>query len=243
MTSEHPVVQLGRLLSGTEAAQLATMFEADETLSQALQVIGAGRRASVRNALEKAGVVPGADGASAVLRAVQGAATRQRAVSPVWTLPGYLADYGDLTTSLKDLVLSAKTSVMCSTYNFQKSSQLWEALNEVAKRGTVDLRIYLDTGATRNAGPTTPTFDEIANQLPDAKIFRTHHLDKRRVVNHAKFVVVDHRFVVVTSANFSVSAELHNVELGLRVDDSALAELIEEQMIDNEKRLYRSVHH
>ena len=34
--------------------------------------------------------------------------------------------------------------------------------------------------------------------------------------------------VELTSANFSASAEWHNVELGLRVDDAALARQIED---------------
>ncbi|HHU10364.1 MAG TPA: hypothetical protein GXZ60_10170 [Intrasporangiaceae bacterium] len=82
-----------------------------------------------------------------ILRAIQGANSRATQISPVWTLPGHLADYGGLTSSVKDLVTSARVSVTCSTFNFQKSSALWDALREVAARGTVDIRVYLDTDA------------------------------------------------------------------------------------------------
>lgn len=48
--------------------------------------------------------------------------------------------------------------------------------------------------------------------------------------NHAKFLVVDHQILVVTSANLSLSAEERNVELGLRIDDPLLARTVEDQM-------------
>ncbi len=48
--------------------------------------------------------------------------------------------------------------------------------------------------------------------------------------NHAKFLVVDHQILVVTSANLSLSAEERNVELGLRIDDPLLARAVEDQM-------------
>ena len=41
--------------------------------------------------------------------------------------------------------------------------------------------------------------------------------------NHAKFLVV-------TGANLSLSAEERNVELGLRIDDPLLARAVEDQM-------------
>lgn len=54
--------------------------------------------------------------------------------------------------------------------------------------------------------------------------------DGKPVRNHAKFLVVDHRFVLVTSANFSWSAEQHNVEFGVQLDNPNLAGPIEEEM-------------
>ena len=46
---------------------------------------------------------------------------------------------------------------------------------------------------------------------------------------HAKTVVVDGRFALVTSANFTGHAHTRNVELGLRIEDVNLALRIEEQ--------------
>lgn len=236
-----PVARLGALLTGSEATKLAARFADGDTLTQAMQGVALGRRPEVRAALEAAGVVPSNPGlAVPVLRAIQGAATaRTTDISPIWTLPGHLADYGALTTSLKDLVLTARQSVTCSTFNFQTSSALWEALRVVAGRGTVDVRVYLDTkAADHNTWAGSPTSQEVAAQLAGATVYRTRKLNDTLVRNHAKFVAVDHQFLIVTSANFSHSAEHHNIELGLRVDSRSLTELVEQQLIDAEAFLY-----
>ena len=236
-----PVARLGALLTGSEATKLAARFADGDTLTQAMQGVALGRRPEVRAALEAAGVVPSNPGlAVPVLRAIQGAATaRTTDISPIWTLPGHLADYGALTTSLKDLVLTARQSVTCSTFNFQTSSALWEALRVVAGRGTVDVRVYLDTkAADHNTWAGSPTSQDVAAQLAGATVYRTRKLNDTLVRNHAKFVAVDHQFLIVTSANFSHSAEHHNIELGLRVDSRSLTELVEQQLIDAEAFLY-----
>ncbi len=59
--------------------------------------------------------------------------------------------------------------------------------------------------------------------------------------NHAKFVSIDHRFLVVTSANMSKSAERLNVELGLVIDDVVVAQGVERQMASFESEIYEVV--
>ena len=241
--SEDAVRRLGELLTGTEADQLAELYREGLTLTQALQAVSASRRQDVRALLEASDVVPGNPVAVPVLRAVQGATARRTSIDPVWTLPGYLADYGTLTTSLKDLVLSARHAVTCSTFNFQKSSALWEALREVALRGTVRIRVYMDANAAQGGlvWANTPTCEEVAAQLAGAKVFRTTEPDGKPIRNHAKFVAVDHQFLIVTSANFSKSAEERNIELGLRVHSRSLTEMVENQLQDSEAVLYEQV--
>ena len=239
-----PVARLGALLTGSEAAKLAARFADGDTLTQAIQGVALGRRPEVRAALEAAGVVPSnLDLAVPVLRAIQGAATaRITDITPIWTLPGHLAGYGALTTSIKELVLTARQSVTCSTFNFQKTSALWDALGEVAARGTVEVRVYLDTqAADHGTWMGSPTSTEVAAQLAGADVFRTRQLDGKLVRNHAKFVAVDHQFLIVTSANFSLSAEQHNIELGLRVDSRSLTEQVEKELLDAQASLYEAV--
>ncbi|QHO90220.1 hypothetical protein CWT12_01165 [Actinomyces sp. 432] len=79
--------------------------------------------------------------------------------------------------------------------------------------------------------PWAPTTAQVARELRGAIVMRTRAgEDGKRPRNHAKFLVVDHQIVVVTSANVSRSAEEQNVELGLRLDEPLLARAIEDQM-------------
>ena len=46
---------------------------------------------------------------------------------------------------------------------------------------------------------------------------------RSRAVLHAKCVVVDQRYALVTSANFTPNAQLRNIELGVLLDAPTLA--------------------
>ena len=48
---------------------------------------------------------------------------------------------------LTHFVDGARESVICSTFNFQRSSALWIALRAAAPRSEVSVRIYMDTAA------------------------------------------------------------------------------------------------
>ena len=65
-------------------------------------------------------------------------------------------------------------------------------------------------------------------------VLRTRPFDGHPVRNHAKFLAIDHRFLLVTSANFSWSAEYDNVEFGVLIDNRNLAESVEREMRDVE---------
>ncbi|MGH3025484.1 MAG: FAD-binding protein [Gaiellaceae bacterium] len=69
----------------------------------------------------------------------------------------------------------------------------------------------------------------------------TKDFDGRNVRNHAKFLAIDHRFLLVTSANFSWSAEYGNVEFGVLVDNRNLTEAVEREMLQAEDLLYERV--
>lgn len=234
MSGDAPV-QLGALLTKAEASGLANWLEAGATPAKALASVAPERRAQIRALMVTAGLLGPA--AVPVLRAIEGAHQQVRAVEPIWTVPGGLAGYGHLTSSVKNLVLGARESVVCSTFNFQKSSALWTALAEVAARGTVDVTVYLDT----NAAKSGPSPVEVATQLAGACVYRTRTTPKRSYRNHAKFIGLDGQVLIATSANFSASAEKYNVEFGLVVRDSSLVEQVHQQLIALQPVLYEEV--
>lgn len=258
-----PLRALGAFLTGSEADGIAARLSGGATLSQALVVVPAPRRPRARELLGAAGLGPQArEHSVAVLCAVAGAASRIKDVSPVWTAPAGAVGGGALTADVFALVCSANTSVVCATYNLQPSSALWAALVDLrARRPGVSVRLYLDTQAADGpfhrpegrrgyreqnhdrGGSSRLRTGEIVRRLRGAVVMRTRapEDDGRAVTSHAKFLSIDHRFLLVGSANFSFSAEERNVELGLRIDDPALAYSVEKQMRDLEETVYERV--
>lgn len=238
-----PAWRLGQFLTGTEARKIADHLADGDTLTAALRVIAPGRRPEARALLEA--LNPSAlpwDMVIAMLRAIAGARSAPTIIDPLWTMPGHLARHGRLTSSVPYLVRGARYSVVCSTFNFQRSSALWTALPEAAQRPEVTVRVYIDTAAADlSPRPGSPSAQEVAARLHPATVRRTRKFDGRQVRNHAKFLAIDHRFLLITSANFSWSAEYGNLELGVLIDNQNLTESVERAMREIEDRLFEPV--
>ncbi|MFE1291774.1 DISARM system phospholipase D-like protein DrmC [Streptomyces sp. NPDC058751] len=235
--------RLGQLLTGTEAKGIADRLADGDTLTAALKVVAVGRRADVRRLLEAIASGTGAGHHQAVaLRAIEGARALPTTLSPLWTMPGHLVQSGPLTTSVTRLVDSARYAITCSTFNFQRSSALWKSLREAAQRDDVTVRVYMDTRAADGVGQQgSPTTSEVAAHLASAEVWRTKKFDGAYVRNHAKFLVIDHHLLLVTSANFSWSGENNNVEFGVLIDNPNLAEAVERELREVESILYERV--
>lgn len=235
--------QLGALLTGTEARQLADRLAVGDTVTRALTVVAAARRRQVAELLHSTGLIA-ADRAVAIafLRGIQGAHAHPTAITPVWTAPANLAQHGQLTASIEHFVMAARESVICSTFNFQRTSVLWSALREVASRVEVDVRVYLDTDAAdEHPESWNPTTAQVAAELSGATVLRTRSFHGKKVRSHAKFVAIDHQYLIVTSANFSRSAEQFNVEMGLQLENRLVTQAVEHQMLAMEAHLYEVV--
>jgi phosphatidylserine/phosphatidylglycerophosphate/cardiolipin synthase-like enzyme len=235
-SSNDPARSLGALLTGSEAREIADHLADDDTLTASLRVVSPGRRAEIRSLLS--GINQAA--MITVLRAIEGARSAPTTIDPLWTMPGHLAQHGRLTQSVTYLVDNARYSVVCSTFNFQRSSGLWKALQRAAQRPEIMMKIYIDTDAA-DAGPRrpgSPTTNEVTAHLNPALILRTKRFDGRQVRNHSKFLSIDHRFLLVTSANFSWSAENANLEFGVLIDNPNLAEAIECELREAEDYIF-----
>lgn len=232
---------LGQLLTEADARGIADRLIDGDTLTTALRIVAVGKRPEVRRLLEHIlrrnsespqQVVP-------ILRAIEGARALPPAMSPLWTMPGHLAQGGPLTTSATRLVDSARQAVTCSTYNFQRSSALWKALRRAAQRDEIAVRIYLDTRAADDTGQHwSPSTAEVAAHLAPSEVWRTKTFDGVYVRNHAKFLAIDHHLLLVTSANFSWSAENNNVEFGVLIDNPSLTEAVERELWEVQGVLY-----
>ncbi|MFJ6619916.1 DISARM system phospholipase D-like protein DrmC [Kitasatospora sp. NPDC091335] len=243
MSEAEAARRLGHLLTRTEAQGIADRLADGDTLTTALKAVAAGRRAEVRSLLDMIASGPGAGLRHIlVLRAVEGARALPTTLSPLWTMPGHLAQTGPLTTSVPHLVNNARHSVTCSTFNFQRTSGLWTALQAASQRAGMAVRVYLDTRAADSNGQHwSPTTVEVAAHLKPAEVWRTREFDGSYVRNHAKFLAIDHRLLLVTSANFSWSAENNNVEFGVLIDNPNLTETVERELFEAEGVLYEQV--
>lgn len=230
--ASDPLAELGGFLTATEAERLAMQFETGTPVSIAMCEIASTRREQVKELLAAAGLGPGdRERAVSVLRAVAGAKSALRELTPVWTMPGHEASIGHLTGEFHRIVGAARQSVTAATYNFQGTSQMWSALKSASEQPGVVVTVYVDAGVT---DATT-----VKVQLPRAAVYRSAMLPNgKQVVSHAKFVIVDHELLLITSANFSYSAENRNVEFGILVRDTALAASIEAAMTSKHGSLY-----
>jgi phosphatidylserine/phosphatidylglycerophosphate/cardiolipin synthase-like enzyme len=227
-----PFAALGEFLTAAEAEGLAVQLATGQHVTKALGAVSASRREKARGLLTAAGLGHTEVGqAVAVLRAVAGAKTVHRDLTPVWTMPGTEAKIGHLTGEFHRLVRSARQSVTCATYNFEKTSKMWSVLRESAEQPGVVVTIYVDGDKADAAN--------IKAHLGGATVYRSAVLPTGKpVISHAKFVVIDHEMLLLTSANFSFSAENRNIEFGLLVRDSALARSVESTMASKHGTLY-----
>ena len=233
--SSDPHHLLGEYLTALEATRLAGALADNEHVSDALGAVSSTRRPSAERLLAAAGLDhKDPDRSVTVLKAIAGAKAIRPGLTPVWTMPGNEATVGHLTSQFETLVRGARQSVTCATYNFQTSSNMWTVLQQVAKKPDVDVTVYVDGQKADGS--------QVKGQLPDASVFRSCDLPGgKHVVSHAKFTVVDHTILLLTSANFSYSAENTNIELGLLVHYPALAASIEETMETKQHTLYELV--
>lgn len=230
-----PYIALGQYLTASEAEALAVQFSNGQHVSQALGSIHWVRRTNAK-ALLIAADLDHTDSAlaAAVLRGIAGAKSVHRDLTPVWTMPGNEAELGHLTGEFHRLVQAARISVTCATYNFETTSKMWTVLKQAAEQPGVVVTVYVD-GDKADA-------NRVKAQLPRATIYRSAELSSgKRVVSHAKFISIDHEVLLLTSANFSFSAENRNVEFGVLIRDVAFAESVESTMTSKHGSLYELV--
>lgn len=233
--SSDPFYELGRYLTIAEAEGLAARLQEGQHISSATAPIDAARRDQLKALLAAAGVSHRDSQRSVdLLRAIAGAKSVHRDLQQVWTMPGNEAAVGHLTGAFDERVRGARQAVTCATYNFQDTSDMWTALKHVSGEPGVVVTIYVDRIAGNAAA--------VKAQIPRAAVFQSVVLPNgKQAVSHAKFIIVDHELLLLTSANFSYSAENRNVEFGLIVQDPALAQSVETTMASKHASLYEQV--
>jgi phosphatidylserine/phosphatidylglycerophosphate/cardiolipin synthase-like enzyme len=147
----------------------------------------------------------------------------------------------DTSVVVRELFAGAERSVLVAGYAVYQGREVFRALaDRMAERPDIDVRMFLDVqrgpGDTSTAREVVKRFAERfktrewPKDRPLPKVFyypRSLALDaEKRACLHAKCVVVDNETVFVSSANFTEAAQERNIEMGVLVRSSWLAERV-----------------
>lgn len=233
--ANSPFFELGWFLTAAEARGMAAMLASGQSVSKALNEVNSARRAEAKDLLAASGL--GHDNAEqsvAVLQAIAGAKEVERELTPVWTMPGNEAEAGHLTSQFHTLVTGAEASVTAAIYNFSATSRMWRVRREASEQPGKQVTVYVDGDKA--------DCEAVMTQMPKAAIYRSGTLPNgKQIVSHAKFVIIDHVLMLLSSANFSYNAENQNVEFGLLIQDSTPAQSVEDVMAEKRGILYEEV--
>ena len=161
-------------------------------------------------------------------------AERSHGARLVWSGPSVIGARAVGTTeALAELFGRASQSVLLAGYAFDHGARILEPLHAAMTRGA-RAEIYMHVEESKDDDP------EAAAKRAVVKFFATHwpwperpsvYYDPRTASGnegkhasmHAKCVVVDERWSLVGSANFTDRAQTRNVEVGVLLDDALFA--------------------
>lgn len=168
-------------------------------------------------------------------------------VQLVWSPPDLDAvDARDTAVVVQELFRRAQSSVLISTYALDDKRKTEALFGELGARmdANISLSVRLFANIHRKYLDETPSSTLVSafsqslragwwpgQRLPevyyDPRSLETE--GNKRAVLHAKAVVVDGRWTLLTSANFTEAAQERNIEAGVVIDDAELAKRISRQ--------------
>lgn len=249
----HPLRALGRsALAGLAEALAAGRLGAPITRTALAPHVAEEHLDAVAAALavmEQEGMTP-RHIAHAVQLLVEERAAGQRMadrVQLVWSPPELDAvDARDTSVVVQELFRRAQSEVLISTFALDEKAKAETLFGELAARmdANANLRVRVFANIHRKYLDETPSSvlvrefathirDEVwpGKRLPEV-FYDPRSLETeghKRAVLHAKAVVVDDRWTLLTSANFTEAAQERNIEAGVVIDDAILAERVVRQ--------------
>jgi phosphatidylserine/phosphatidylglycerophosphate/cardiolipin synthase-like enzyme len=140
---------------------------------------------------------------------------------------------------VSDLFRQAEETILIAGYAVYQGQKVFHALAQrMVERPTLRARMFLDIqrkpGDTSSSAELVRRFahrfqsDEWPTGSPTPEVFydpRALSIDRvKRAALHAKCVVADGQEVFVSSANFTEAAQERNIEIGLLLHSTAIAE-------------------
>jgi phosphatidylserine/phosphatidylglycerophosphate/cardiolipin synthase-like enzyme len=155
-------------------------------------------------------------------------------------------DARDTSVVVQELFRQAQSSVLISTFALDEKRKAEVLFGELAARMDADptlaVRVFANIhrrhlDETQSASLIRDFAARIrddvwpGSRLPEV-FYDPRSLETeghKRAVMHAKAVVVDRRWTLLTSANFTEAAQERNIEAGVMIDDTRLAERVVRQ--------------
>lgn len=160
----------------------------------------------------------------------------------VWTGPDPKGgSTRDTAVVVRELFSRARQSVVIAGYSFDNGADILRPLHEVMVERGVKATLFLQIGGDalsdmevkRVATKEVEAF--IAENWPFGEPHPQIYFDPRTpryrsgASLHAKCLIVDERYVLVGSANFTDRGQTRSIEVGVLIEDSAFASLLSEQ--------------
>lgn len=175
-------------------------------------------------------------GLEAVLRVViaERKALKARSVELVWTGPeAKVSTARDTAVVVRELFGRAQRTVLVAGFSFTNGRSIFEPLHAAMRDRGVQARLFLHLDDLPGFEPEQSARQGVEQFLADNWPFGGPlpgiYYDPRTVARgssinlHAKCVVVDERWVLIGSANFTHNAHARNIEVGVVFDDPLLA--------------------
>lgn len=171
-------------------------------------------------------------------------AERERKEGPhvdlVWTGPEAISSTArDTATVVRELFSRARRCVLVAGYSFDHGAEIFEALHDAMKLHGVEAELFVNIPRPKHRGdPRTVVRKWEESFFLENWRFPTRptiYFDPRDVSHeeysslHAKCLVVDERFTLVTSANFTDRGQGRNIEVGAYIDDARFGRSLVEQ--------------
>jgi len=169
------------------------------------------------------------------------------AIDLVWTGDEILGASGrDTKVVVQELFRAAKQSVLISTYAIDQGENAIALFGELAAKMDRDahLQVRMFLNIKREFKDTTPTATLVreyarrfstdiwpGKRLPEV-FYDPRSLEiggRTRACLHAKCVVIDEEYLLVTSANFTEAAHERNIEAGVMFRDKSAAKALSSQ--------------
>ena len=160
------------------------------------------------------------------------ASSRPPRLELVWTGPEATTSRArDTRVVVSELFAGAKASVLVAGFRFDHSDRILQPLHAAMRDRGVLAEFFIDapTGLARAEVAAWFARKHWTFGEPNPAVY----VDARAVFGpaaslHAKCVVVDARWTLITSANFTGRGQERNIELGVLIDNQAFAREVEQ---------------